>query len=29
VAADVTLEKRERWLVTDCVVKPAEPLGKR
>ena len=29
VAANVTLEKRERWLVTDCIVKPAEPLGKR
>lgn len=29
VAAKVTLEKRERWLVTDCVVEPAEPLGRR
>ena len=29
VAATVTLEKRDRWLVTDCVVRPAEPLGGR
>ena len=29
VAATVSLEKRGRWLVTDCVVKPAEPLGSR
>jgi len=29
VAATVSLEKRERWLVTECVVKPAEPLGSR
>lgn len=29
VAATVSLEKRDRWLVTDCVVKPAEPLGSR
>lgn len=27
VAATVRLEKRDRWLVTDCVVRPAEPLG--
>jgi len=29
VAATVSLEKRDRWLVTDCVVRPAEPLGGR
>ncbi len=29
VAATVTLEKRDRWLVTDCVIRPAEPLGGR
>lgn len=29
VAATVTLEKRDRWLVTDCVVRSAEPLGGR
>ena len=29
VAATVSLEKRDRWLVTDCVVKSAEPLGSR
>jgi hypothetical protein len=29
VAATVTLEKRDRWLVTDCVVRPAEPLAGR
>ena len=29
VAATVTLEKRDRWLITDCHVRPAEPLGGR
>ena len=29
VAATVTMEKRDRWLVTDCVVRPAEPFGER
>jgi hypothetical protein len=29
VSATVTLEKRKRWLVTECIVKPAELLNKR
>lgn len=29
VAATVALQKRDRWLVTDCTVRPAEPLGER
>lgn len=29
VAATVMLQKRDRWLVTDCTVRPAEPLGER
>ena len=29
VSATVTLEKRKRWLVTECIVKPAELMEKR
>ena len=29
ISATVTLEKRERWVVTECIVKPADPLNKR
>ena len=28
-AATVSREKRNRWLITDCEVRPAEPLGRR
>ena len=29
VSAAVTLEKRKRWVVTECIVKPADPPNKR
>ena len=29
VSATVTLEKRKRWVVTECIVKPADPLNER
>jgi hypothetical protein len=29
VSATVTLEKREQWVVTECIVKPADPLNER
>ncbi len=29
VSATVTLKKREQWVVTECIVKPADPLNER